>query len=284
MRDRLPKGKGCFILVQAQTYGGDPHALVEAAKEANIGHLFFHIHDGYLSETKVPGGMDLTPHIKAAHAAGIECWGWGAVYKTTWSQGADRVIEAFAKHPELIGYGLDAEAPIKGSPNEAMALMKKLRYYLPDIPIGLSSYRFPSYHPTLPWNEFRSQCDFDMPQVYWEQTLAIYGGASQLENSYKEFKNFSIKRPYIPTGPAYKVGSWSPSMAQLKAFFEKAKELNLPGVNFWVLYQSMRDLPNLYTYIQNYAYSDDNTTPTLPLEYSLEEKVAKLWEIHPEIH
>lgn len=279
-RNRLPKGKGWFIWVIKQTLGGIPSALAETAKAAGVGHLFFHIHDGYLNETQVPGGMDLRPFIQAANNVGIECWGWGAVYRSTWSQGADRVIEAFKKHPELIGYILDAEAPIKGSPAEAMAIMNKIRYHLPDIPIGLSSYRYPNLHPDLPWKEFRAKCDFDIPQIYWEQCFGDTCGSYQLEASYKIFQNMDIKLPFVPTGPMYTAGSWKPSIKQIQGFIAKARELNLSGVNFWVLYQAIRDHLDLYKYYGGYLW-ETNESPDVPL--TLEEKVLKMWDHHPEL-
>jgi hypothetical protein len=283
-RDRLPKGKGWFIWVLSSTMGGNPLALAQAAKEAGVGHLIFHIHDGYLGETKVPGGMDLTPFIAAAEAVGIECWGWGAVYKSTWSQGCDRVIEAKKKHPTLVGYILDAEAPIKGAPNEAMAIMNKLRYFLPDMPIGLSSYRFPLFHPELPWKEFRSKCDFDMPQVYWEQSTSDTAGSSQLVSSFNYFKAMLPQLPFVATAPAYKVGTWQATIAQIRNFFIAAiHQLGLNGVNFWVWYQTQRDLKALYDFIQTYQWPG-SVIPEPEPEPTLEEKVEKLWFIHPELH
>jgi hypothetical protein len=279
-RTRLPKGKGWFIWVITQTMGGNPAAIAAAAKAAGVGHVFWHIHDGYLPETRVPGGADLTPFIAAMKAVGIESWGWGAVYRSTWSQGADRAIEAMRKHPDLVGYILDAEAPIKNAHAEATALMKKLRYYLPSMPIGLSSYRFPKYHPELPWTEFRSQCDFDIPQVYWEQNNSDTAGSQQLQASYNEFQNMVPKLPFVPTGAAYKAGGWQPTSKQVKGFLDQARKMNLPGANCWVWYHTQLYLPDVYNTIMNYQW---DVTPEQP-DLTLEEKVNWLWDHHPELH
>lgn len=281
-RNRLPKGKGWFIWVLKNTLNGDPKALAYNAKQAGVGHLVFHIHDGYLSETRVNGGMDLTNHIREAEALGIECWGWGAVYKSTWSQGADRVIEAFRKYPSLVGYLLDAEAPIKGAYAEAMAIMNKLRYHLPDIPIGLSSYRYPKYHPELPWKEFRAKCDFDIPQVYWEQCFGDTCGAVQLKSSYAEFQNMTPKLPYCATAPAYKTTGWAVSQKQLEGFFIQAKNLGITSVNLWVWWQAQAYLPSIFDYVQKYIFGDQPIPPVV--EPTMEEKVDRLWKVHPELH
>ena len=280
-RKDLPKGKGWYIWVVTQTMGGSPAQIAAAAKSAGLGHVLWHIHDGYLDEKHVAGGADLTPFIAAMEAEGIESWAWGAVYRTTWSQGADRVIAAFKNHPQLKGYVIDAEAPFKGAYAEATALMNKLRYNLPSTPIGLSSYRFPNYHPTLPWSEFRSQCDFDMPQVYWELDYRDDAGELQLESSMKIFSTMDPKLPYIPTGPAYKVGDWKTTSAQVLSLLDAARSKGLSAVNFWVWYQSMRDLPSVYNTIMEYKWSvDPGTDP----EYSDADKLEKLWDAHPELH
>lgn len=263
-RKTLPIGKGWFIWQVLLTMGGDPEAIARVAYENGIEHLYFHIHSGSYNETRVSGGADLTPYIQAAVARGIQVWGWGAVWKDWWSQGCDRVIEAMKKHPELTGYILDAEAPIKNAPLEAAAIMRKLRGYLPTMPIGLSSYRFPRYHPELPWYEFRSQCDFDIPQVYWEQNTDPDGGGSQLEFSYNEFATMEPKLPYVATGCAYKVDDWRPTPDQVKSFLDKALELKLSGVDFWVWYQTQRDLPSVYELINNYKWETGVVVPPPP--------------------
>ena len=265
-RKRLPKGKGWFIWVISETMDGDPVEIAKFAKDNGFGHLLFHIHNGYQNELQVLGGADLTPFIQEANKLGIECWAWGAVYGLSWSTGADNVISAFRKYPELVGYIIDAEAGFKGYYAEATNLMRKLRANLPNIPMGLSSYRYPKYHQTLPWKEFREQCDFDMPQVYWEQDFRDNAGSEQLSNSYADFQRMTPKLPYIPTGTAYKVGSWSSTAKQVEGFINRAKELKCYGINFWVWYQSQRDLPNTFETIRSDKVFSVATTPTPPTE------------------
>lgn len=272
---KIPRGKGWYIWLVKNTMGGDPVKLAAEAKKQRLGHVLFHIHDGYLAATQLNGEGDLTPYITEMKKVGIECWGWGAVYRGTWSAGADRVIEAFKKYPDLVGYVIDAENGMSNSPKEAEALMNKLRAALPYLPIGLSSYRYPSYHMDLPWSAFRNYCDFDMPQVYWEQST---NAGYQLQKSYKEFQNMFPKLPYIPTGAAYKVGTWKPTTSQVKEFLDTAKALALPGANMWVWYQAQRDLPDVYAFFSSYYWN-----PEVILEITLEEKVKKLWDAHPDL-
>jgi hypothetical protein len=62
-----------------------------------------------------------------------------------------------------------------------------------------------------------------------------------------------------------------------------AKQLNITAVNFWVWYQAQLNLPSVYNNIQNTKFGDVYVPPPPP-PLTLEEKVDKLWKIHPEIH
>ena len=64
------------------------------------------------------------------------------------------------------GFVLDREGHYTGKYYSAKTFMDLLRKEITKTPIALSSYRYPNYHPQLPWDEFLSQCDLNMPQVY----------------------------------------------------------------------------------------------------------------------
>lgn len=263
-RNRLPKGKGWFIWQIMETMNGDPQAIARFAKDNGFGHILLHVHNGWQDETRVDGGAELEPFIRAADELGIECWGWGAVYASNWSTCADMIIKALDKHPKLVGHVVDAEAGMKYSPVEAESMMKKVRTAFPDLPIGLSSYRFPESHPELPWKQFRAYCDFDMPQVYWEQDFRDEAGELQLQSSYYQFQNLTPTLPYLPTGPAYKVGEWKTTAEQVRRFFLKAKAMGFHGCNFWVWFQTQRDLPEVFELIRVNQVFTENEDPDIP--------------------
>ena len=109
--------------------------------------------------------------------------------------------------------------------------MSELRNAFPSLPMALSSFRYPKYHNDLPWTDFLSKCDLNMPQVYWEQ---LRNPGEQLEKSLNEFKTFvSPFRPLVPTGSAYGANGWYPKPAEITEFMNKAVALGLSGVNFW---------------------------------------------------
>ena len=62
---------------------------------------------------------------------------------------------------------IDVEREYKdaGKSKAAATFMNRLRAALPHIPVALCSYRFPSYHPQIPWKVFLERCDLNMPQV-----------------------------------------------------------------------------------------------------------------------
>lgn len=269
----IPQGKGFFIWRIDLTEGGSPDAIARLAHDGGFNHLFLHIHDGYLPENAPSlGGRWLDDYVAALKSAGVSVWGWGAVYATSWAAGADIAIRR-VQELELDGYIVDAEAAMKGFSLQAEQLMTRLRAGLGEsVPIGLSSYRYPHYHPTLPWVPLRAKMSFDMPQVYWQ---SAHNPVQQLESSLREFAAMYPSLPYIPTGAAYKVGGWAPTRDDVLAFLDAAKNIyKFGGVNFWVWYQCRRDLPDVWDAIYNYRWPIE----TVPEPLTMEQKVERLWQ------
>jgi hypothetical protein len=99
--------------------------------------------------------------------------------------------------------------------------------------VALSSYRYPTYHPQLPWAAFLEQCDLAMPQVYWEQA---HNPAQQLARCVREYNNPALvgfPRPVIPTGAAYGSGGWRASAGEVSQFYRAALQLQLPAANLY---------------------------------------------------
>ena len=138
---------------------------------------------------------------------------------------------------------------------EAKAFMTSLRVLEPALSIGLSSYRFPSLHSELPWSAFRAKCDFDMPQVYFEQS---HNPQAQLSQSFQEFAKLTPALPYVPTFPMYKNGGWAPTLADITNFLNETVTLGLAAVNCWDWFQGKRDLPDQW---QLYGKCSLDATP-----------------------
>lgn len=227
-------GKGAFIWQPWNVEKGDPVLTAEQAVGAGLSHVLVKIaNDKWafgirLLKDYVP---DLVKELKARN---IQVWGWHYV-KGNDPFGEAEIAISRVKKLDLAGYVIDAEFEYKqaGKASAARRFMTLLRQGLGGLPIGLSSYRFPSFHRDFPWLAFLEKCDFNMPQVYWE---GAHNSDEQLQRCVNEFQRpdlVGFVRPVVPTGAAYGTGTWRSSPNDISKFFAKAKELGLSGANIW---------------------------------------------------
>ena len=261
------RGKGFYIWQISRCENGDPGTIANEAAKAGLTHVLIKIADGGSAyNIDLTTGEDLVPPVaQALWERGINVWGWHYVY------GYDPVAEANIaiqriQQLGLEGYIIDAEAQYKypGRDEVARLFMDLLRQALPVFPIALSSYRFPTYHPTLPWEEFLEKCDYNMPQVYWEQA---HNPAEQLIRSVNEFLAITPFRPIIPTGSAYMRGDWQPSSAEIIEFLDTARNLNLSAANFWEWGHTRLYLPELWYTIADYSWPVDQDDRDILVRY-----------------
>jgi hypothetical protein len=248
------QGKGFFIWKIPSCENGVAANIATQAANAHFSHVLVKIADGtaysnYDSSTST----DYVPAvISALRAKGIETWGWQYVYGSDPTKEA-KVGGARAKALGVNGFVIDAESQFEksGMSSVAKTYLVELRKAIPALPVALSTFRYPSYHATFPFSTFFSYCDLNMPQVYWE---GAHNADEQLLKSLQEYQNLAPTKPYIPTGPAYKVGSWSPTTTDLSKFLSTAKTKNLPGVNFFSWDECRRDLSADWNYIRDYSW------------------------------
>jgi hypothetical protein len=249
------QGKGFFIWQIRNCEGGNVSAIANTAATAGFTHVLIKIADGASSyNINQTTGADLVPPLVAAlRAKGISPWGWHYVYGDDPSGEATKAIQR-VQQLGLDGYVIDAESEYSQPGRDAVAsrFMSLLRASLPSLPIALSSYRFPTYHPALPWQEFLDQCDYNMPQVYWLQAT---NAGEQLTRCVNEFQAMSPFRPIIPTGAAFKEGGWQATSGEVTEFLQTAQKLNLSAANFWEWANCRKNLPEVWTTIQNYPWS-----------------------------
>lgn len=262
------RGKGFFIWKIQDCERGDPDAIACAAQEAGFTHVLIKIADGnYTYNVDKTTKIDRVPAVVAAlRSRGIQPWGWHYVYGYD-PLGEARIAIRRVQEFNLAGYVIDAEVEYKepGRATTARRYMAELRKALPNFPIALSSFRFPSYHPQLPWREFLEDCDYNMPQVYWEQA---HNPSAQLARSLREFRALTPYRPVIPTGPAYKWNGWRPTEDDLKTFLDTVTANDVPAVNFFSWDECRRDLPNLWEIISKYHMGEPAEKPAdLPEQY-----------------
>ena len=258
LKTMIPTGKGMFIWQVPRI--GTPEQIAEQAKAAGFKHICIKIANG--TEPYPPLNDNVGLVVAALQNAGILVFGWQYVYLYRPIEeaiiGAKRAIDLHCD-----GFIIDAERECKNKPAEAALYCNELIKRLPDgYPIGLSSYRYPSLHPELPWKVFRAICDFDMPQVYWERA---HNPAEQLYKSETEFSLMLPELPYIPTGAAYKTNytidgvtyTWKSTPDDVAEFMATCEALDLPGFNFWEWYCAQTDLPDLWTVIADDEFMPD---------------------------
>ncbi|MDZ7844062.1 MAG: nuclear transport factor 2 family protein [Anaerolineales bacterium] len=249
-------GKGFFIWKILECENGDVVEIAEKARAAKFSHVLIKIANGiYSYNYDWEKNIDLVPSLaQELWARGIEVWGWHYVFGDQPVQEANKAINRI-RELNVDGFVIDAEGHYKGKFSSAKTFMDRLKREITDIPVALSSYRYPSYHPQLPWDAFLSQCDLNMPQVYW---LKAHNPGAQLERSVEEFRNLEYTPPIFPTGAAFTEWGWSPTADEITAFMNKAKALNLSGINFWEWANCQKKLPReIWQTIKDYPWEGD---------------------------
>jgi hypothetical protein len=252
------EGKGIFIWKIKYCEKGDVEAIADKAVEADFTHVLVKVADGmgtYNIDPKT-GEDRVGPLVQALREREILVWGWQYVYGYDPIGEADKAIQRVSEH-NLDGLAIDAEAEYKdpGRDKAAKQYMTRLRSGLPTLPVALSSYRYPSYHPQIPWDEFLAKCDIAMPQVYWAMS---HNPGRQLTSCVNEYQSLNYVRPVIPTGSAYRQGDWVPTPADETKFMDKARELDLSAVNFWEWGHTRKYLPELWGTIRDYKWAQVN--------------------------
>jgi hypothetical protein len=203
--------------------------------------------------------------VNALRSEGIKVWGWHYLYGD-YPTGEANVAIARIRQYDLDGYVMDVEKEYKASGKKAAAkrFMTQVRAACPNLTIALSSFRYPSLHPQIPWIEFLESCDLNMPQVYW---MKAHNPGDQLERCVEEFKAKNPSLPVVPTGAAFREFGWKPSEAEVLEFCHKAKELNLSGLNFWEWSDARSgNIPGVWDVIRNYNWSEKEEAKDICVE------------------
>ncbi len=240
------EGKGFYIWILSECEKGDPQAIAETARAAGLSHVLIKIADGTAAFNR---GLDV-PVRQALGEAGIQVWGWHYVYGNQPEAEADIAVQR-VQELGLDGYVIDAEEEYKNRPSQAARFARRLRDGLPDTPLALSSFRFPQWHPELPWNQFLEVCDFHMPQVYWEQAHNV---AWQLAESKRQCDALSEARPYIPTGAAYGTPGWAATRRDVETFLRESRKLGLAAANLYSWDYARAHLPNLWQAVAEFDW------------------------------
>ncbi|MGD8759412.1 MAG: nuclear transport factor 2 family protein [Anaerolineales bacterium] len=271
-------GKGFYIWQIPHCERGDPGAIAARAVAAGLSHVLIKIADGaeWRYNYNYDAGVDLVPPVKQALTeAGIKVWGWHYV------RGDDPLGEAQLAVQRtsalgMDGYVIDAEVQYKNLEkwDAASQYMQELRRGLPDIPMALSTYRYPYRHRYLPFSIFLEGCDYAMPQVYFEEA---HNPEEQLEMCIGQYQDLTPARPVIPTAPTYATSVWRPTADEITRFFTKARDMGLTAANAWSWdYSRQAEYVDLWN-----AVADFDWPPIPPSEEMPDQLVERLNQHDP---
>jgi len=226
------QGKGLWIwrpehlLKNYQTI----EAAMEDAKSKGFSHIIPKIANGtYAYTPSTPEGAKLPELVSAARSSGLKVVPWTYSYSYSLAPEITAIQSAWA-HYGGDGFIIDAEAEYKRV--AARLFAKQITTALKasmGVPVGYSSYRFPSFHQEFPFAEFNSVADFTAPQVYWEQA---HNPGDQLTRSLHEYEAMT-SLPYYPVGSSYERGAWKATAADVNEFNMTARGLGLAAVSWW---------------------------------------------------
>jgi hypothetical protein len=230
-----PKGRGMFIWQLWNLFGGDYQKMLKFAKYMKLSWVSVKILNGkykynWYRDLKYPLGHDLVKElINVFHGSGIEVHGWQWVLMKDGQREGEALV-ARAKDLGLKGVMMNIEAPCKNAP-----ITQVIKYCQEvadlDIPVGFSSYRYPSYHREIAYEPYLDVCSYISPQVYWIQA---HDPVAQLERTIKEYAKLEYGHmPLVPTGAAFTEYGWKPTKQEMIDFNEAVIELKLPGLSWW---------------------------------------------------
>lgn len=259
------QGKGIFIWQIPNCENGDPKAIADVAQSARFSHVLIKVADS-IYPYNIYAGVDRVPAVASAlRTRGIQVWGWHYVRGDNPLGEAEIALERI-RTLNLDGYVIDVEGEYKeyGKRAAASTFIDRFRASQPGITLALSSYRYPSYHPQIPWREFLKGCDLSMPQVYW---VFANNSGDQLTRSMREYQAMTPFRPFVPTGAAYKERGWAPTPAEIQDFLLTSQRLNLSAANFYSWDSSRAYLPDVWEAIRSYSWSPGSEQPDISQQY-----------------
>jgi peptidoglycan hydrolase-like protein with peptidoglycan-binding domain len=216
------EGQGMWIWYVGQSSGGSVAAIVAQAHAAGVTTVFVKSSDGpsnYWSQ--------FSPQLVAElHANGLKACAWQYVYGTNPVGEANLGAEAAANGADCLV--IDAEAEYEGRYGSAQTYIAELRAKVgPSYPVGLASFPYVSYHPSLPFSVFLGPngAQFNAPQMYWK-AIGTYVD-TVYANTY--IANRIYGRPIYPLGQTY----GGVSSADLLRFREEAVDYGASGWSFW---------------------------------------------------
>jgi peptidoglycan hydrolase-like protein with peptidoglycan-binding domain len=213
-------GNGMWIWYLDKSDGGDLDAIAARANANGVKTVYIKSGDGatYWSQFSplVVGGLK---------QRGLNVCAWQFVYGKVPTDEADVGARAVTSGAQCLV--IDAESDYEGKYAAAKTYMTRLRSQLePSFPVGLTSFPYVDYHPSLPYSVFFANgADFNLPQVYWKDIGTSVDTAMQ--HTYVHNKIYG--KPILPLGQSYS----DPPPEDMTRFRQLAAVYGSSGVSWW---------------------------------------------------
>jgi hypothetical protein len=216
-------GQGMWIWYLSHSDAGNIASIAAQAHAAGVTTVLVKSSDGstnYWSQ--------FSPQlVHELHANGLRACAWQYVYGSNPAGEAELGARAAANGADCLV--IDAESEYEGRYAAAQSYIAALRAKIgPGYPLGLASFPYVSYHPTLPYSVFLGPggAQYNLPQMYWKDIGTSVD--TVYANTY--IGNRIYGRPIFPLGQTF--GGVSP--ADLLRFREEAADYGSSGLSFWV--------------------------------------------------
>ena len=215
------RGNGMWIWQMEKTEGGDVDAIAARAAAAGVTTVFVKAGDG-----TTPWSQFSPLLIGALHQHGLKACAWQFVYGSSPAGEAKVAISAIQAGADC--FVIDAETSYEGRYGAAQTYMSAVRAAVgASYPIGLTSFPYVDYHPSLPYSVFLAPgaAQANLPQAYWKDI----GGSVDTISAHTLAHNRIYQTPIAPIGQTYD----NPPAADLRRFRQLWAAYGAQGLSWW---------------------------------------------------
>lgn len=286
--------KSVFVWNVPAIAGGDPKSFVKVLTDLGVDTVIVkaanYTWEQTCSYAAFPGwGLNIKPElVSEIKAAGInfDVWHFVGGYDPVGEANiAKKVCGKFAPRHYIWNSESAFEAKTSRVAN-ASYITRTLRSAYPDIKQSVCTWAFPlspvtgsTWHPTDVIKAYMDQVDYATVMMYWGGESSA-SAVKYYEDSYTVWRKLTNK-PILPVGRAYNGDGGKANAPAMTAFANHVssniKADNLTGVSWYSLDELVKN-PTWFD-----AVRESGNFPPPVSELTLEEKVDRLVEHHPEI-
>jgi hypothetical protein len=214
-------GTGMWIWYVSKSSDGTTAGIAAQAAQYGVKTVFVKSSDG--TNWWDQFSPTLVSELKAA---GLHVCAWQFVYGKSPSTEASLGARAAQTGADCLV--IDAEGQYEGLYSQAQTYINNLRSLIgPDYPLGLASFPYVDYHPSLPYSVFLGPngAQYNAPQVYWK----AIGTSVDTALAHTYLWNQVYGRQIFPLGQLYD----NPSTADVQRFRALSAGYGAPGVSWW---------------------------------------------------